>query len=111
MPICCMSKQGAINMSVLFNVGWFYFQAKRFTAETTRTHFLYSFTQRSKGGTSFSLNFASTKFRNFRVLEKIAKLNTREVKSTRTLKSRNLVLISAVVSGETTLPQRIRSAT
>ena len=92
MPICCML--GAINMSVLFIVGWFYFQAKRFTAETTWTHFLYFFTQRSKGGTSFSLNFASTKFRNFRNLEKVAKHNTREVKGKRTLRSRNLVLIT-----------------
>ena len=36
-------------------------------------------------------------------MKKIAKFNTRELKDTRKLKSRNLVLISAVVSGETKL--------
>ena len=61
--------------------------------------------------TLFSLNFASTKFRDFREFEKMVKFNTRELKDTRKLKSRNLVLISAVVSGETKLPQMIRSAT
>ena len=42
--------------------------------------------------TLFLLNFARIKFRDFRVLEKIAKINTRKKKRARKLKSRNLIL-------------------
>ena len=42
--------------------------------------------------TLFSLNFASTKFRDFRDFEKIAKFNTREILDSRKLKLRNLIL-------------------
>ena len=37
------------------------------------------------------LNFARTKFRDFRLLKKIAKINSREKKRARKLKSRNLI--------------------
>ena len=40
--------------------------------------------------TLFPLNFTSTKFRDFRDFEKIAKFNTREIKDTQKLKLRNL---------------------
>ena len=83
---------------------------QRFEEETTRVfdvedilEFITVELTRIYEYTLFSLNFASTKFRDFRDFEKIAKFNTRELKDTRKLKSQNLVLISAVVSGETKL--------
>ena len=41
--------------------------------------------------TLFSLNFASSKFCDFRDFFKIAKFNTHEIKDTQRLKSRNLI--------------------